>query len=224
MEYIRSVYQATTFRWRAGDLRSNVLLRLKLIYTADVHIAGPHLLDTCFNFLLGASSSWLLLQSLLDVCHTLLQDLLQELGVLQLLADLGNNAVGQFPLLSHLNLTLVSYPAVENGLCFGGKGSLLFEFESLSFEFGGFLFTEALAMASSLDLRTDRTHLANSEKVLGDVHHVGQWLHILNTGLDSLSMSLPCRVQNVLESLNSVVGPLLVHGPTILEDTVENSE
>jgi len=71
---------------------------------------------------------------------------LQKLGVFQLLADLGNNAISQLPLLSHLDLTLVSHPAVENVLGFGGESGLLLKFEGLGLEFGGFLCTEMLAM------------------------------------------------------------------------------
>lgn len=46
----------------------------------------------------------------LNVCNTLLQDLLQNLGVLKLLLDLSNNVLGKFLLLTLLDLSLITDP------------------------------------------------------------------------------------------------------------------
>jgi len=44
----------------------------------------------------------------LDVGNALIQDLLQHFGVLKLLLDLGDNAIGELSLLSLLHLTFIS--------------------------------------------------------------------------------------------------------------------
>lgn len=48
----------------------------------------------------------------LNICDTLIEDLLQRLGVLQLLRDLANDAFRKLLLLSLLNLPLIPYPRV----------------------------------------------------------------------------------------------------------------
>lgn len=75
----------------------------------------------------------------LNICHTLSEDLLQDLGVLELLVDLGNDRLGQLPLLSLLDLALVADPGVQDSLGLSGQGSLLLQLVSLSLERGGFL-------------------------------------------------------------------------------------
>jgi hypothetical protein len=56
----------------------------------------------------------------------LVEDLFKYFGVLKLLADLGNDGVSQFPLLSSLDLAFITDPRVEDNLCFGGNVGLLF--------------------------------------------------------------------------------------------------
>lgn len=73
------------------------------------------------------------------VGHTLLKNLLQDLGVLELLGDLCDDGVGQFLLLALLDLTFVADPGVQDILSLGGQSGLLLEFKSLGLESGGFL-------------------------------------------------------------------------------------
>lgn len=75
----------------------------------------------------------------LDVCHTLLKDLVKSLGVLKLFLDLGNNGVGQFLLLASLDLSLVTHPRVQNSLSLSGDGGLLLELVSLGLELSSLL-------------------------------------------------------------------------------------
>jgi hypothetical protein len=56
----------------------------------------------------------LLLDETLDVGDGLAEDLLQDLGVFELLVDLGDDGLGQFSLLALLDLAFVANPAVED--------------------------------------------------------------------------------------------------------------
>jgi hypothetical protein len=67
----------------------------------------------------------------LDISNTLLEDLLEDLRVLELLLDLGDNRLSELLLLSLLDLALVSDPRVKNGLGLGSQSSLLLKLESL---------------------------------------------------------------------------------------------
>lgn len=75
----------------------------------------------------------------LDFSDALLKNLLQDLGVLELLLDLGDDGGGELLLLALLNLAFVADPGVEDGLGFSGNGRLLLELVCLGFELGGFL-------------------------------------------------------------------------------------
>lgn len=75
----------------------------------------------------------------LNIRNTLLQDLVQNLGVLQLLLDLGNDSIGELLLLASLDLALVADPRVEHILRLGGDRGLLLKLIGLSFELSGFL-------------------------------------------------------------------------------------
>jgi hypothetical protein len=75
----------------------------------------------------------------LNVSDALLQNLLQDLGVLELLLDLGDDGSSQLLLLSLLNLALVADPGVEDSLGLSSQGSLLLELESLSLKLGSLL-------------------------------------------------------------------------------------
>jgi hypothetical protein len=75
----------------------------------------------------------------LNIRNTLLKDLIKRLRVLQLLLDLGNNALRKFLLLALLHLALVADPRVEYGLGLGGESGLLLSFVGLGLELGGLL-------------------------------------------------------------------------------------
>jgi len=75
----------------------------------------------------------------LDVGHALVEDLLEGLGVLKLLLDLGDDVLGKLLLLPLLDLALVADPRVENGLRLVSDGGLLLELESLGLKLGGLL-------------------------------------------------------------------------------------
>jgi hypothetical protein len=74
-----------------------------------------------------------------DVGNGLVEDLLEDPGVLELLVNLGDDGVGKLLLLAGLDLTLVADPRVEDGLGLVGKVCLLLELVGLSLELGGFL-------------------------------------------------------------------------------------
>lgn len=75
----------------------------------------------------------------LNISHTLGQDLLQDLGVLQLLLHLGDDSLGKLLLLALLDLALVADPGVQDSFSLGGKGSPLLQLVSLSLELGSLL-------------------------------------------------------------------------------------
>ena len=76
----------------------------------------------------------------LDVGHTLVENLLEGLGVLKLLLDLGDDVLGKLLLLPLLDLALVADPGVKDGLGLGGESSLLLGLVGLGLELGGLLF------------------------------------------------------------------------------------
>lgn len=75
----------------------------------------------------------------LNIGNALLENLLQNLGVLELLLDLANDGLGKLTLLALLNLALVADPGVEDGLGFSSKSGALLELVGLSLELGGLL-------------------------------------------------------------------------------------
>lgn len=75
----------------------------------------------------------------LNISNALLKDLLEDLGVLKLLLDLGNDGLGELTLLALLDLAFVANPRVKDGLGLGGQSGALFELISLSLKLGGFL-------------------------------------------------------------------------------------
>jgi hypothetical protein len=75
----------------------------------------------------------------LNIGDALVENLLECLGVLKLLLDLGNDGLGKLLLLPLLDLALVADPRVENNLGLVGNGGLLLELESLGLELGGLL-------------------------------------------------------------------------------------
>ena len=75
----------------------------------------------------------------LDLSDALVKDLLERLGALELLLDLGDDARRELLLLALLHLALVTNPRVEDGLGLGSEGGLLLELEGLGLNLGGFL-------------------------------------------------------------------------------------
>ena len=154
------------------------------------------------------------LHDLFHICNALLQDLLQYLGVLKLLLDLGDHSVGQFPLLAHLELTFISDPRVEDMLGLGGEGGSLRKLKGLSLEFGGFLINVSKLSLSSWASDSYFRHFKES---LRDVHDIAERLHILNSRLDCFCVAFLRGVQNTL--IRSVVAAAqsLYIGPPYLK-------
>lgn len=141
---------------------------------------------------------------LLNVGNALLEDLLEDLGVLELLLDLGDDRLSELLLLSLLDLALVSDPGVKDALSLGGQGGLLLELESLSLELGGFL--------------------GNLEQVLGDLDDAAHLLDVLNAALDGLGVVGTGAVEDVLDLVVLRLGPLLVGRATVLDQTTPDGE
>ena len=83
----------------------------------------------------------------LNILHALLEDLVQNLRVLQLLLDLGNDAGRELLLLAHLDLALVADPRVEHVLGLVRQSSLLLHLVGLGLELSGLL---SCSLASDL--------------------------------------------------------------------------
>ena len=78
-------------------------------------------------------------QRTLDISDALLKYLLKGLGVLELLLDLGDDGLGQLPLLPLLDLTLVAHPRIQHSLSLGGQSGGLLELVGLGLKLGSFL-------------------------------------------------------------------------------------
>lgn len=78
-------------------------------------------------------------QLTLHIGDALVQDLLQDLGVLEILLDLGDDGLGKLTLLLLLDLTLVADPRVKDSLSLSGNRGLLLELVGLGLQVGGFL-------------------------------------------------------------------------------------
>lgn len=79
------------------------------------------------------------MQHTLNVSNALVKDLLEGLGVVELLLNLGDDSLGKLLLLPLLDLALVADPRVEDRLGLGSDGCLLLELESLSLKLSGLL-------------------------------------------------------------------------------------
>jgi hypothetical protein len=159
----------------------------------------------------------------LNIGNALLEDLLENLGVLKLLLDLGNDGLGKLLLLALLNLVLVAHPGFENLLGLGSKGSALLELVSLSLELGGFLENESSTTVSTR-MRTNQSYLGNSEELLGNVNNAGHLGDVVDTLLDSVGVVGTGSVQDVLVLLDLTLGPLGVSGTTVLANSGEDRE
>lgn len=160
----------------------------------------------------------------LDISYALLQNLLQNLGVLELLLDLGDDGGGQLLLLALLDLALVADPGVEDGLGLGSQGGLLLELESLSLKLGSLLYSESTSWSHNMALRQARfqkshIYLGDLKEGLGDVDNAAHLLDVLNAGLDGLGVVGSGAVEDVLDLLVLSLGPLLVGRAAVLEQT-----
>lgn len=147
-------------------------------------------------------------QLTLDVRNALLQNLIENFGVLELLLDLGNDRVGQFLLLLCLDLTFVTNPRVEDGLGLGGDVGLLLELKGLGLELSGLLQTNQTCLPIVL---ARETYLGNSEEVLGDINHSAKILYAVDTCLDGVGVVIPCSVENSLDLVLLALRPFRVH-------------
>lgn len=75
----------------------------------------------------------------LDISDALLEDLLENLGVLKLLVDLAHDSLGELLLLALADLAFVTNPRVKNLLGLGSESGALLQLIGLGFELGGFL-------------------------------------------------------------------------------------
>lgn len=156
-------------------------------------------------------------QRTLDISYALLQNLLQNLGVLELLLDLGDDGGGQLLLLALLDLALVADPGVEDGLGLGSQGGLLLELESLSLKLGSLLYSGSTSWSHNMVLLA--IYLGDLKEGLGDVDNAAHLLDVLNAGLDGLGVVGAGAVEDVLDLLVLSLGPLLVGRAAVLEQT-----
>lgn len=75
----------------------------------------------------------------LDISNTLLQDLLQGFGVLQLFGDLADDRLGKLALLPCLDLSFISHPRIQYRLGLCCQSSSLLELKGFGLEICGFL-------------------------------------------------------------------------------------
>lgn len=163
----------------------------------------------------------------LNIGDALVENLLESLGILKFLLNLGDDALGELTLLPLLDLTLVTDPGVKNGLGLVGDGRLLLELESLSLELGGFLDSVSAKRSSGcsphismLNAQCSMPYLGDREEVLGDVDDTAEVLDALDALLDGGSVVSTGRVQDagdLVDLLLRIAGPgragILGNGP-----------
>lgn len=161
----------------------------------------------------------------LDFGHALGEDLLQRLGVLQLLLHLGDDGLSQLLLLAGLDLALVADPGVEHGLGLGGQSSLLLELVGLGLELGGFLERRSQRVQQhNLASRAIVAYLGDLEQALGDLNDLVHLLDVVDAGLDGLGVVGTGSVQDASNLLALGIGPLRVHGTTVLDDGTPDAQ
>lgn len=163
----------------------------------------------------------------LNISNALLEDLVEGLGVLELLLDLGNDALGELLLLALLDLALVADPGVKDGLGLSREGSLLLHLVGLGLELGGLLYW-VLAKPSSLSLVAVLFHretcLGDGEQVLGGLNDAAEVGNAADAALDGVGVVVARGVQDVLDLVGVVLGKLLVHGADVVVDTEVDGE
>lgn len=141
----------------------------------------------------------------LNVSNALIENLLEVLGALELLLNLGDDGFGEFTLLPLLDLALVANPRVENGLGLCGNSCSLLHLESLCLKLGCLLCAHQLLVrvvtrhhnAMSLHRPSLRqAYLGDLEKVLGDVDDTTEVLDAFNALLDSGGVVRACGIEN----------------------------
>lgn len=131
-------------------------------------------------------------EDLLDVGNGLVEDLLLELGVLNLLVDLGNDGLGELALLALADLTLVADPRVKDRAGLGGKVNLLLELKGLGLELNSLL--------------------GQSKEILGGRDNVLELRDRVDALLNGNGVGLASLVEDALDVLNLAVGPRGVAG------------
>lgn len=60
------------------------------------------------------------------------------------------------------------------------------------------------------------TCLGHGEEVLGDFNDTAEILYVVHTGLDGVGVVLASGVEDVLDFIALTLGPLLVHGASVV--------
>lgn len=164
----------------------------------------------------------------LNIRNALLEDLLENLGVLKLLVDLADNGVGKLNLLALANLALVAHPRVENLLGLSSNGGALLELVSLRLELGGFLNWKERKTSANPNVMSIQENCiiypGDSEELLGNVNDTGELVDVVNALLDGVGVVGTGSVQDVLVLLDLALSPFPVGGTTVLADGSEDAE
>jgi hypothetical protein len=160
----------------------------------------------------------------LNVRDALVKDLLEGLGVLKLLLDLGNNGLGKLALLPLLDLALVADPGVEDRLGLVGNGGLLLELESLGLKLGSLLLDCQSSATDATSVSPCKPYLGNLEKGLGDVNDTAKVLDALDALLDSGGVVLAGSVQDAGDLVGLLLRIVSPRGTSIFGDSPENSQ
>lgn len=159
----------------------------------------------------------------LDISNALLENLLEHLGVLKLLLDLGHDRLGQFVLLALLDLSLILNPRVKNLLGLVGHGDALLHLVGLGLQASGFL-----QLTSQLLVVSKQTHyiayLGNLEELLGDLYNLTEGLDVLDSLSDGLGVVGTSSIQDILLLLDLSISPGIVDWTEVLEGAVEDAE
>lgn len=126
-------------------------------------------------------------KKLLNVLNRLLENLLLELGVLEVLLNLGDDRLGQQLLLSLSDRSLVSDPRVKNRLGLGGEDNLLLGLEHLGLELDGLL--------------------GHGKEVLGGLDDILELVDVTDSLLDGVGVLVSGGVEDGSHVLNVSIGP-----------------
>lgn len=117
----------------------------------------------------------------LDVGDSLVEDLLLDLGVLEVLVDLLDQVGSQLLLLALAEVSLVADPRVKGALDLGGNGNLLLQLKGLGLELGSLT--------------------RQSKQVLGHIDQVLELTDLVDAALDSRLVVVAGLVQDALDTL-----------------------